>query len=459
MSRGLTALRAALGAVGGVTDALQQRELLAEKRRRDEEAAAIQQAQLYSSLGMRAQPYRPASEEQVGVAPASSMDRAALTSALQRGMGVEPPTRDGATTSFQRSVQRGMGVEPTQAGAPLSPLQSAFQKATSGDLASSYTKRTAETPGMRQKLPGGMEVAWQAGPTDEEKRTARLADLRAEKDVELEYQEKTINTERERMRGVYRGAYPTATEQQINGMVNGIRAEDMGLEVLTPSQKKAQARQDSLDALDRQYKLAQIDKLKKDGDSGKPLGPQDLARLSEASSNAVTAGEKMDAIEKDWMARKPNIGALDVGAVQELMEGKGISLNKAVASIWGSAVNPLSTDPETMQQLQDYMSYAKMHSNAIRLIAARGGSNLLQQTEQQLVNAAWAGGQLADIERAQLARNTITESLQDALEASGVSVRLRRAAEQRKFNNNVPGNPLAGRSSVAPNTTRKWPGG
>jgi len=169
MARGLTALRAALGAVGGVTDALQQRELLAEKRRRDEEAAAIQQAQLYASLGMRPQLYRPASEEQVGVAPASSMDRAAFTSALQRGMGVEPPTRDGVTTSFQRSVQRGMGVEPTQAGATLSPLQSAFQKATSGDLSSSYTKRTAETPGMRQKLPGGMEVAWQSGPTDEEK--------------------------------------------------------------------------------------------------------------------------------------------------------------------------------------------------------------------------------------------------------------------------------------------------
>jgi hypothetical protein len=165
-----------------VTDALQQRELLAEKRRRDEEAAAIQQAQLYSSLGMRAQPYRPASEEQVGVAPASSMDRAALTSALQRGMGVEPPTRDGATTSFQRSVQRGMGVEPTQAGATLSPLQSAFQKATSGDLASSYTKRTAETPGIRQKLPG-MEVAWQAGPTDEEKIDLELKKYEAQQGV------------------------------------------------------------------------------------------------------------------------------------------------------------------------------------------------------------------------------------------------------------------------------------
>lgn len=286
MARGLTALRAALGAVGGVTDALQQRELLAEKLRRDEEAAAIQQAQLYASLGMRAQPYRPASEEQVGVAPASSMDRAAFTSALQRGMGVEPPTRDGATTAFQRSVQRGMGVEPTQAGATLSPLQSAFQKATSGDLASSYTKRTAETPGMRQKLPGGMEVAWQAAPTDEEKRTARLADLRAEKDVELEYQDKTINTERERMRGVYRGAYPTATEQQINGMVNGIRAEDMGLEVLTPSQKKAQARQDNLDALERQYKTAQIEKMNREG--GAPAGDMprqdfssDLATISD----------------------------------------------------------------------------------------------------------------------------------------------------------------------------------
>ena len=286
MARGLTALRAALGAVGGVTDALQQRELLAEKRRRDEEAAAIQQAQLYASLGMRAQPYRPASEEQVGVAPASSMDRAAFTSALQRGMGVEPPTRDGVTTAFQRSVQRGMGVEPTQAGATLSPLQSAFQKATSGDLASSYTKRTAETPGMRQKLPGGMEVAWQSGPTDEEKRTSRLADLRAEKDVELEYQDKTINTERERMRGVYRGAYPTATEQQINGMVNGIRAEDMGLEVLTPSQKKAQARQDNLDALERQYKTAQIEKMNREG--GAPAGDMprqdfssDLATISD----------------------------------------------------------------------------------------------------------------------------------------------------------------------------------
>jgi len=285
MARGLTALRAALGAVGGVTDALQQRELLAEKRRRDEEAAAIQQAQLYASLGMRAQPYRPASEEQVGVAPASSMDRAAFTSALQQGMGVEPSTKKltgtdfQPMTSFQRSVQRGMGVEPSAPSAALS----AFQKATSGDLSSSYTKRTAETPGMRQKLPGGMEVAWQAGPTDEEKRTARLADLRAEKDVELEYQDKTINTERERMRGVYRGAYPTATEQQVEGMVNGIKPEDMGLEVLTPSQKKAQARQAGLDALEKQLKEAQIEKMRREG--GVPAG--DMPRQDFSSDLAT----------------------------------------------------------------------------------------------------------------------------------------------------------------------------
>jgi hypothetical protein len=50
MARGFNALRAALGAVTGVAEGLQQRELLAEKRKREQDAMARQQAMDLASL-------------------------------------------------------------------------------------------------------------------------------------------------------------------------------------------------------------------------------------------------------------------------------------------------------------------------------------------------------------------------------------------------------------------------
>jgi len=439
-----------LGGAAGGFEGYERRKAKDLQAQKDEEERQIRQAQLYASLGMRAQPYRPASEEQVSVTPASSMDRAALTSALQRGMGVESSTKTMTgtdfqpTMAFQRSTQRGMGVEPTKADATMSPLQSAFQKATSGDLASSYIKRTAETPGIRQKLPG-MDVVWQAGLTDEEKRTARLADLRAEKDLELEYQDKTINTERERMRGVYRGAYPTATEQQVEGMVNGIKPEDMGLEVLTPSQKRAQARQDSLDALEKRYKEAQIEKMQREGGATAGEMPRqdfsaDLATISDFLPTTDPKTGKLIEPKRKLSGIK-TLGVQEGGPSGSL-GGKAILLG---ASMLGTDVS----------NEQTYNTIAQGIATAFAIAEQRGRNVSDKDVSNRIAQVVVQPNEVGNMEIQKIKGDRLRRW---ATAVSGGNVQqiqpgetgklpvILQVTEQRKFNNNVPGNPFAGLS-------------
>lgn len=460
---GMTALRAALGAAVGVGEGLQQREVLAAQKKKDEEAARIQRIALLNQLGFRPEMARmtadPAAREAFALEtpqlPSPTMGSSQMSNlfakATQRDMKVSPDKMSLARpveltgTPFQQAMQKvGLNVRPDITAAPVAtttprkPLDDTRLRQFERGAA-----MQAATPEMQTEVPGVGKIAWRGPQTEEEKTALELSKRRKELELTQEFDEKRLNTERERMRSVYRAAYPMANAAQVEAMANGIKPDDMGLEILTPSQKRAEARQNRLDDLDRRYKEAQIKKMSEDAATSKPLTPSEYARLSEAQANAIEAQDKMQKIEDSWLKDKPQIGALDVGSVQELMEGKGMSLNKAVASVWGSSVNPFSTDPATMQQLQDYLSMAKMHSNAIRLIAARGGSNLLQQTEQQLVNAAWAGGDAADIERARSARMTINNALIDAYEASGLNLQLQRAAEKRKFDNNNPANPMS----------------
>jgi hypothetical protein len=403
------------------------------------DAAAMDQARFLISSGFRIAPPEtedPAARSILPPLEMPSTTRASLSPMTMPSTAPRPSA--GASGALSAVLNRDFKVDPTQPslsrGLNADPL-----------ALDSRTTRMTEVLGRGQEaraaqeaiaasvtLPGGQKVRFNAPETSQQIAKKNLDAKRAEKEFERSFNESTANIERTRMKSVYAGAYPKATKDQIEALASGINPEDIGLEILTPSQVAANKRQQNLDALDVRFKNAQIKAMLDKSDANKPPTPAELARLSEAAANARTAEEKMSAIEESWIKTKPAIAAMDVGAVQELMEGKGMTMGKALASVWGSSWNPASADPKVMQQLQDYMSYAKMHSTAIRMVAARGGSNLLQQAEQQLVNAAWAGGDEEDIKRARQARGTINSSLEDALEASGIAVMLRKAATQRQ---------------------------
>lgn len=424
------------GAVGGLEGLSQQRAAEDEKKRLNEALArqqgmdAMDRARFLRESGYRVAPPAYGTEDPAArsVLPPLEMPSAAQPSGAR------------ASGALSAALNRGMGVDTTQpsmsrpgfGAAPLT-LDSKTTRMTDVLSRGQEARAAQEAIAASVELPGGMgTMRFNAPESAAQIAKRKLDEKREDREFDRSFDTSTADIERTRMKSVYAGAYPKATEQQVEALASGINPEDIGLEILTPSQVSANNRQQRLDALDVKYKNAQIEAMKAKGDSQKEPGVAELARLSEASANARTAEEKMSAIETNWLETKPVIGAMDVGAIQELMEGKGMSLNKALAAVWGSAYNPASADPKVMQQLQDYMSYAKMHSTAIRMVAARGGSNLLQQAEQQLVNAAWAGGDAADIERARQARLTINSSLEDALEASGISIKLRKAAETRK---------------------------
>jgi hypothetical protein len=332
----------------------------------------------------------------------------------------------GVDTTQPSMSRPGFGAKPLAMDSGGSRMTEMFERAA-------LTRPAQEAIAASVDLPGGMgAMRFNAPESQQQIAKRRLDEKRADKEFERSFDTSTADIERTRMKSVYAGAYPKATTQQVDALASGINPEDIGLEILTPSQIAANKRQQRLDALDVRLKNAQIKAMLDKSDTQKPLSGPELARLSEGIAAATTAETNMSAIEEKWLKEKPQIGAMDVGAVQELMEGKGLSLNKALAAVWGSSYNPASVDAKTMQELQDYMSFAKQHSTAIRMVAARGGSNLLQQAEQQLVSSAWGGGDPADIARARIMRKTINESLQDALAASGIDVKLQRAAEQRK---------------------------
>lgn len=394
MARGMNALQLALGSVGaGIQGYSQARTLREEQKAEKERLRKAEARQMAMDLAnLQSQGYEAVPEvqrkQQAAIGAAGSMIGSALNAASGGSMGQLPSTE--------------------------------AQKYLSQGYAGAKPERTLEY--------GGQQLALRETANERQERLAREQEMRQRKAVEDAANAKAQETARNES-VISRALGAQATEAD--------KASAIARGLLTPGQagymtaaEKAQAeRQKRLDELQERKLNAEIKKLNESGDTGRPMTPTDLARLSEAQASARTATAFMRGIESDWEKKNVTISPLDVARVQELMEGKGFTIGKAIASVWG--VLPGSAGKETRQQLEDYMSYAKMHSNSIRLIAARGGSNLLQQTEQQLVNSAWSGGGPEDIRRARVAREAIDSSLENAMEAAGVSLKLREAEERR----------------------------
>lgn len=164
---GMTALRAALGAVTGVAEGLQQREALQRKQKLDEENAAFSRAGMLKSLGFTPRAVRdtadPAAMDVVSLDTPALAPRGAsqaFASAMQQGMGVDP-------------TQRRLGAMDTQSTAK--PLTAALGSAEA-KLKDFERQRSSlqANPNMQMNLPGVGRIGFDPEETEEEKKSKAL---------------------------------------------------------------------------------------------------------------------------------------------------------------------------------------------------------------------------------------------------------------------------------------------
>jgi hypothetical protein len=171
------------------------------------------------------------------------------------------------------------------------------------------------------------------------------------------------------------------------------------------------------DAREERKVNAEIAKMALTGDGQRPLSTENKVRLSLAKKDALNSSEKMQAIEDEWLKEGVEIKPFDVAAAKDVMIPKSTT-GVAAASAWQSGLNPFGLDEKNQRRLTNYLAYAKQHATAIRLIAARGGSNQLQAADEALVSGAFGGGGKESIGRARDARTTINEGLLEGIEAA-----------------------------------------
>ncbi len=386
MARGLTALRAALGAVGGVTDALQQRELLKEKQKRDQEAAEREELALYLQSGYRIGPMGQALSTVEREQTAPGRAPAPTTLAV-------PETR-----STRPALASEYGVQPTS-GQPRSSSLEAPAKAASAPAARPTVQRPFRGQTINLIAPESQEekdarelVNYEQKLLVEQKAT--LAKEQAERDA----QEKKFAADVERLKKA------GLTEQTaVAALMTGGKYNDL---FMTPD-KQAEL------ALRRQELKLQQDKFELDktesgvGGTGKAGGREPsamqqmmIARVNVARRQAQAAHQQMVKFENDIISgsQKP-IGSIEAQLANEMF--KDTRFNR-IAEGRLNKMNP---------ELARYVRNAKAIGAAERLVMPRGGSNLLMNIETALAGIG-PGATKELIETTQAFRSGLVEGVQ-----------------------------------------------
>jgi len=190
---GGTALRAALGAVTGVAEGLQQRDVVAAEKKRMADAAAMDQARLLMQLNYRVAPEAYDTEDPAArsILPPLEMPSAA------------PPPAARASGALSAALNRGMGVDTTQ---PSLSRPSFGAKPLAMDIGgSSMTKmfesakqtRAAQEPiAASVTLPGGINMRFNAPESAAQVAARTLAGYEAQKKVEATIAAQTKADER-----------------------------------------------------------------------------------------------------------------------------------------------------------------------------------------------------------------------------------------------------------------------
>ena len=432
---GMTALRAALGAVAGGLEGAQQAEALRRKQKLEEENAAFSRASVLSSLGLRPTMVRdtedPAARnvvslEQPSFAPRGSSP--ALASALQQGMGVDPSARslskpttmstaNPLTTALDTATTRMKGFERQQSSLPANPA-------------------------MQMQLPGVGRIGFRGPETEEEKAQQELAKFEGQQGVLEKREQGKFDRENRGYFDVLQkaGEIPSdATfemyrniplkpafdeyKQQVSMAGAMDRAKLMAGSqsrmgsYVTGTPEGAETPQILFGTRGGQLTPTGVQAPTKDDNSGRGemasgLQAMGVARASSSLNLLKTNTQLMDKFEQKVLDGKAKITATQLELARKALSGQTGSAYAENALAKGIPM-VMDKNPELLR----YVRAAKGISGAVREITPRGGSNLFMQMEQTLAGIGPAGTDPESINQVRIFRNDILAGVQEGVNA------------------------------------------
>tara|TARA_R110000868_G_scaffold131053_1_gene340959 strand:- start:1642 stop:2976 length:1335 start_codon:yes stop_codon:yes gene_type:complete len=253
---GGTALRAALGAVTGVAEGLQQRDVVAAEKKRMADAAAMDRARLLMQLN-----YRVAPDEYDTIDPAA---RSILPSLEMPSAA--PPSATRAGGALSAALNRGFGVDATKpslsrpsfGSAPLE-LDSRTTRMTEVLGRGQEARAAQEAIAASVDLGGGMKVRFNAPESDDAKLNRELkkyeAQFGVQEDIEARKAQRGVERQRlvdeEKVKALMLAGVPD--EQARAGIAMGAQFRDL---IETPeSRRKAEMDYRNLSLNERRYAL------------------------------------------------------------------------------------------------------------------------------------------------------------------------------------------------------------
>ena len=191
---GGTALRAALGAVTGVAEGLQQRQVVADEKKRMADAAAMDRARLLMQLNYRIAPdeYDTIDPAARSILPSLEMPSTARSALPPMTMpSTAPRPSAGVSRALSAALNRDFKVDPTQPsitrpgfGAPPLAMDGGGSRMTEMFEAAKDTRAAQEAIAASVDLGGGMKVRFNAPESAAQVAARTLAGYEAQKRVD-----------------------------------------------------------------------------------------------------------------------------------------------------------------------------------------------------------------------------------------------------------------------------------
>lgn len=376
---GSTALRAALGAVTGVAEGLQQRDVVAAEKKRMADAAS-----------------RQAMLDEIALA-----DKNFVEKGVREGL-VRQATP--AIGSAIRTAQAAMSGNITDA----QPVDFS----SLGKAAGMYGDTPAASVTLGGKTFQRMQTPIQASLMAAEQEATQARGLRQE--VAKESAARAAADARAKAE-----ADKTAIDELVeSGMTRSQAVQALRLDAKygdinkTPSVKATERGQDISASLAREAATDRAEKQEKvpKGEVQSGLQAMGVARASSSLNLLETNTKLMDKFEQEVLDGKAEITAAQLEAARFALSG---AKGSAVAEERLMKGIPLLMSPNPA--LLRYVRAAKGISGAVREITPRGGSNLMMQMEQTLAGIGPGGTDPESIKQVQVFRNDILNGVREGV--------------------------------------------
>ena len=353
---GGTALRAALGAVTGVAEGLQQREVVAAEKKRMADAAAMDRARLLMQLNYRVAPEAYTTEDPAArsILPPLEMPSTARPSLSPMTMpSTAPRPSAGVSGALSAALNRDFKVDPTQPsitrpgfGAKPLAMDSGGSRMMEMFEAAKDTRAAQEAIAASVDLGGGMKVRFNAPESAAQVAARTLADYEAKKraDAVIEAQgeankRKALAVEKEQLTEKYRLLGFNNKEATMlaenSGAFTAMRGQDKSEETarlnLASSNSKA----------NRDYELRQKEFERRNADSilrreRLPAGAQ--TKLAGFDSGVLMVGDVRAMLEQNMGSIGPIKGRV-FRSILDANDKEGVGTRAAIEALSGEIRN------------------------------------------------------------------------------------------------------------------------